>query len=244
MDAAAKKKYLSKIQKLMRLADKTSSPAEAASALSKAQAFMKEHGLSESEVVFSEIGTSESKVSPSDAEKLPRYMTILAMTIEKAFAVKCLVSWRFTQSFKRKRVVKFYGLDGRDIAAAYIFDVLTRQLKQARKDFQASHCGWLSPKSKATHADQFCEGWASGAYHAVKALVVSDEQESKMSSYAKKLHEAGVGEAKTRESRNGDKNSHATYLGYREGRQAKVFHGVDGNNGIPALIANQGGDHA
>lgn len=41
MDAAAKKKYLSKIQKLMRLAENTTSPAEAASAMSKAQAFMR-----------------------------------------------------------------------------------------------------------------------------------------------------------------------------------------------------------
>ncbi|WP_288429391.1 DUF2786 domain-containing protein, partial [uncultured Pantoea sp.] len=61
MNDAAKKKYLAKIQKLMRLAENTSSPAEAANALSKAQAFMKEHGLSETEVVFSEISTSVSK---------------------------------------------------------------------------------------------------------------------------------------------------------------------------------------
>ena len=71
---------------------------------------MKEHGLSESEITFSEISTSESKSAPSDAEKLPRYMSFLCSTIEKAFAVKCPVSWRLTPSFTRKRVVKFYGL--------------------------------------------------------------------------------------------------------------------------------------
>jgi hypothetical protein len=241
MDEKAKKKYLAKIQKLMRLAENTSSPAEAANALSKAQAFMREHGLSESEVVFSEISTSESKTSPSDAEKLPRYMGFLVATIEKAFAVKCLVSWRSTPSFRLKRVVKFYGLDGRDVAAAYIFDVLTRQIKQARKDFQANHCSWLRSKRKATLADQFCEGWASGAYHAVKALEVSEEQESKMNAYAEKLRDEGVREVKTRKTEKSDKPSHAAYLGYREGMHAKVFHGVNGHSNSPALIGLEGG---
>lgn len=236
MDNAAKKKYLAKIQKLMRLAENTSSPAEAASALSKAQAFMKEHGLSESEVIFSEISTSESKSAPSDAEKLPRYMNFLCLTIEKAFAVKCLLSWRRTPSFTRKRVVKFYGLDGRDVAAAYIFDVLTRQIKQARKEFQVSHCGRLPAKRKAQLADQFCEGWASGAYHAVQELVISEEQESKMSAYTEKLNNEGVGEAKTRKSKDADKPSHAKYLGYREGMHAKVFHGVNGQSNSPSLL--------
>ncbi|NIF20609.1 DUF2786 domain-containing protein [Candidatus Pantoea multigeneris] len=235
MDSAAKKKYLAKIQKLMRLAENTSSPAEAANALSKAQAFMREHGLSESEVIFSEISTSESKSAPSDAEKLPRYMSFLCSTIEKAFAVKCLVSWRLTPSLNRKRVVKFYGLDGRDIAAAYIFDVLTRQIKQARKEFQLTHCGSLAAKRKAQLADQYCEGWASGAYHAVQELIISEEQSSKMNAYSKKLDDEGVGEAKTRNSTKSDKPSHAAYLGYREGMHTKVFHGVDGNNS-PALI--------
>ena len=236
MDAINKKKYLAKIKKLMRLAENTSSPAEAANALSKAQAFMKEHGLSESEVVLSDVSTSESKNSPSDAEKIPRYMGWLASTIEKAFAVKCVLGWRLTHSLTRKRVVKFYGLDGRDVAAAYIFDVLTRQIKQARKDFQSQHCGRLSPKRKALLADQFCEGWASGAYHAVQELVISGEQQSKMSAYSEKLKEDGMKEAKSRKANDSDKPSMAASLGYRQGMQAKVFHGVDGSCNSPALI--------
>ncbi len=185
---------------------------------------MKEHGLSETEVVFSEISTSESKSSPSNAEKLPEYMAILAMTIEKAFAVKCLVSWRLTASHHYKRVVKFYGLDGRDVAAAYIFDVLTRQIKQARKQFQNDHCGRYMPKHKAKLADEFCKGWASGAYHAVKKMAISEEQELKMSSYAKKIADDGVGEAKSRRS-SGDDNSYAAYMGYRKVQRRRFITG-------------------
>lgn len=235
MNDAAKKKYLAKIQKLMRLAENTSSPAEADNAISKAQAFMKEHGLSETEVVFSEISTSVSKSAPSNAEKLPEYMAILAMTVEKAFAVKCLVSWRLTANHHYKRVVKFYGLDGRDVSAAYIFDVLTRQIKQARKQFQNDHCGRYMPKHKAKLADEFCKGWASGAYHAVKKMAISEDQELKMSSYAKKIAEDGVGEAKSRRS-SGDDNSYAAYMGYREGSKAKVYHGVDGSSDKTKMI--------
>lgn len=240
MESAAKKKYLAKIQKLMRLAENTSSPAEAANALSKVQAFMKEHGLSESEVMFSEISTSDSKTSPSDAQKIPKYMSFLASTIEKAFAVKCLFGWRLTPSFTNKRVVKFYGLDGRDITAAYVFDVLVRQIKIARKDFQNTHCGRLPPKRKAELADQFCEGWASGAYHAVQEMVISEEQESKISAYGDMLKNGGMKTVTTRKDLESDRKSHAALsMGYREGMNAKVFHGVDGQSSSPALIGTK-----
>ncbi|MCU5775192.1 DUF2786 domain-containing protein [Winslowiella arboricola] len=236
---AARKKYLAKIQKLMRLASNTSSPHEAASAMAKAQAFMREHGLSESEVTFAEISTSASKSAPSDAVKMPYYMIILASTVEKAFGVRSIYGWRWTSSRKPKRVVSFYGHDGRDIAAAYVFDVLTRQLRAARKEFQRDHC-WRYRQSKIVAlADKFCEGWVSGAWHAVQAMAVSEEQQEQMAAYTDRMKADGVKEAKAREAKECSGNQKAAWLGYQEGKNTKLYHGVDGQQTEPARLALQ-----
>ncbi|HIA7423700.1 TPA: DUF2786 domain-containing protein, partial [Escherichia coli] len=42
-----KSKYIAKIKKLLRLARGTSSPEEAANAIAKTQAYMRQHGISE-----------------------------------------------------------------------------------------------------------------------------------------------------------------------------------------------------
>lgn len=238
---AARKKYLAKIQKLMRLAKNTSSPQEAANALSKAQAFMREHGLSESEVTFSEISTSSSKGAPSDAVKIPKYMGHLGAVIEKAFGVKCIYSWRTTPSRAYKRVVNFYGHDGRDIVAAYVFDVLTRQLKNARENFKKEHCYRHSAAKATALADKFCEGWAAGAYHAVQEMVLREEQAEQLKSYSEQLASQGVKEAKVRSAKDTKGSNQAGHLGYCEGKNAKVYHGVDGSQSAAQISLMVGG---
>lgn len=243
-DDNARKKYMAKIQKLMRLANNTSSPEEAASAIAKAQAFMREHGISDTEVTFLEVSSSSSKGAPSDAKKMPLYMSHLASTIEKAFVVKCVFSWRMTSRWTPKRVVSFYGQDGRDVVAAYAFDVLSRQLRAARKSFHDSHLRRYARKNATALADKFCEGWASGAFHAVNALVISEEQSQQMQAYSEKMKSDGVVEAKTREAKQCSGHQKAAWLGYSEGKNARIHHGVSTTHKDPeALGFNAGGNH-
>lgn len=243
-DGNARKKYMAKIQKLMRLANNTSSPEEAASAIAKAQAFMREHGISDTEVTFSEISSSSSKGAPSDAKKMPLYMSHLASTIEKAFAVKCVFSWRRTASYALRRVVSFYGQDGRDIVAAYAFDVLSRQLRAARKNYQDTHLRRYVRKNKAALSDKFCEGWVSGAYHAVNALVISGVQSQQMQAYTEKMESEGVAAVKTREAKQCNGHQQAATLGYSEGKNARIHHGVSTTYKDPEAIGfRHGGDH-
>lgn len=63
-----KSKYLDKIKKLLRLAKGTSSPEEAANAMAKAQAYMREYGLNETDVEFTTIKEADSAGAPSDAK--------------------------------------------------------------------------------------------------------------------------------------------------------------------------------
>ncbi|WP_426817890.1 DUF2786 domain-containing protein [Winslowiella sp. 2C04] len=239
----ARKKYMAKIQKLMRLANNTSSPEEAASAISKAQAFMREHGISDTEVTFSEISSSSSKGAPSDAKKIPLYMAHLAATIEKAFAVKCVLTWRRTASWTLKRVVSFCGQDGRDVVAAYAFDVLSRQLRAARKNFKDTHLRRYARKNITALADQFCEGWAAGAYHAVSAMVLPEEQAQQMKAYAERMKSDGTEEAKTRLAKECNGHQQAAWLGYSEGKNAKVYHGVGTTHNEPGAIGFSSGSN-
>lgn len=230
----ARKKYLAKIQKLMRLAGNTSSPEEAASAISKAQAFMREHGISDTEVTFSEISTSSSKGAPSDAEKIPKYMSILCGVIEKAFGVKCILTWRWTNYSRRpKRVVSFYGQDGRDVVAAYAFDVLTRQLRSARREFQQRYCRHYGKSVSVSMADNYCEGWVSGAWYAVQEMVITEAQSAQMKSYTESK---GMKSAKTRDARECGGKNIALRAGYRDGEKAKLYHGVNTHHKDPAQI--------
>lgn len=173
-------------------------------------------------------------VAPSDAQKMPLFMSHLAATIEKAFAVKCVFSWRRSSAGNLKRVVSFYGQDGRDVVAAYAFDVLTRQLQAARRKFKAKEA-WRY-KNPITLADKFCEGWASGAYHAVTALVLSEEQGQQMEAYAEKMKSDGVAAAKTRDAKKCNGHLQAARLGYSEGKNAKIHHGVSTAYQAPAAI--------
>ncbi|QEW31987.1 DUF2786 domain-containing protein [Erwinia billingiae] len=225
LNETSRKKYLAKIQKLMRLAGNTSSPEEAASAISKAQAFMREHGISDTEVTFSEISTSSSKGAPSDAEKIPKYMSYLCSTIEKAFGVKCLLTWRWTNYSRRpKRVVSFYGQDGRDVVAAYAFDVLTRQLRTARREFQKAYCTHYVRSVSISLADNYCEGWVSGAWHAVQEMVITEAQSEQMEAYTERK---SMSAARTRDARECRGKDIALQAGFRDGEKTKIYHGVD-----------------
>lgn len=237
MSTGDKEKYLNKIQKLLRLSKSASSPHEAANALAKAQAFMRQHNLSEQDVLLTDIGEATSRTAPSDAEKVPKYLAYLAQVICTAFGVQSYFGWRLTASGKLKRAVSFIGPAGREVVAAYAFDVLVRQLRQARKDFQAAHCRRVRPATKVARADLFCEGWTMGAYQAIEALVVSEEEEAVMAVYTEKRRSQGVGTLKTREAKtNVAGGSRAMMSGYAEGQKARIHHGVNGEQGAVKQI--------
>lgn len=151
-----KDKYIAKIKKLLRLARGTSSPEEAANAIAKAQAYMRQHGISENDAKLFDIQEAASAGAPSDASTPPRYMHILCDLVCKAFGVECYISGEYRASGSLKRHVRFYGSDSRPEIAAYAFDVLSRQMMAERKKYQDKHCkrcgrprGWPVATSSA-----------------------------------------------------------------------------------------------
>lgn len=214
-------KLLQKIRKLLALA-KSSNPYEAAVAMRQAQKLMRERNINQVEV---EIGEARSK--QAFANKTPKYIHLLAATVETAFGVKGY----FESGLKTSAV--FYGQAERPEIASYCFDVLYRQLAKAREEFNVTQDKRLKRATKINRADLFCEGWVSGVYRTIKefALQLSEEEEEKLTSYQQHLNaKHAFREAEIRESKSTGRSSSDTakQLGYRQGRQVELHHGVNG----------------
>ncbi|EJG5660969.1 DUF2786 domain-containing protein, partial [Salmonella enterica] len=198
-----KEKYLARIKKLLRLARGTSSPEEAMNAMAKAQAYMCKYGVSESDVELSEVREFASNGAPSDARSVPRYMHGLCTLVCRAFGVECYIGGRWRSSRSLKRYVNFYGPDSRPEIAAYAFDVLSRQMKAARKAYQDRHCKRCKPATRVARGDQFCEGWCSGAARVIQAFSVSPQEAGLMERYTQRLRERkDVRDGEMREAKN------------------------------------------
>lgn len=243
MVATTRQKYLDKVQKLMKLAKSASSPHEAASAIAKAQAFMREYNLSEHEVRFTDMGQHSTKGAPSEAEKIPVYLNNLAHLICRAFGVDCYFDRGYTAGGNLKRTLTFYGPSGREVIAAYAFDVLSRQMKVARKEYQDKHCKRCKVATKIARGDAFCEGWVNGAWGVIKSFEVSEEESANLKEYGELLaQENGLITAETRNTKQLNGSDIAGDHGYRAGQNARLHHGVNGHSDdSPLSLTNSNG---
>ncbi|GAB3225447.1 DUF2786 domain-containing protein [Pseudaeromonas pectinilytica] len=212
------KRILDKIKKLMALAG-SSNPHEAANALRKAQILMREHQLSESDVELSDIAEhSATLANPSKAQ--PKWSSNLMVMIQKAFGITCYFNPGLRRCF-------FVGYQDRAEIAAYCYTVLARQLKTARREFQASLNKRLKPKTKTARADLFCEGWVSGVYQQVRDLVPSEKEQALVKQYMSEKH-ARLTAAKVREANATVRDQDAGYAGFIAGKRVKLNAGVGG----------------
>lgn len=233
----SKEKYLAKIKKLLRLAKNTSSPEESANALAKVQAYMREYGLSENDVELSEVRESASTGAPSDARSVPCYMHGLCSLVCRAFGVECYIGGRWRSSRSLKRHVCFYGPDSRPEIAAYAFDVLSRQMKAARKAYQDKHCKRCKPATRIARGDQFCEGWCYGAAQVIKPFDITPQEAGLMELYTRQLRrQQRVRDGEMREAKECRGADSASTAGYYEGTNVTLHQGVNGRGDAPLGI--------
>lgn len=231
MATTTRQKYLDKVQKLLKLAKSASSPHEAASAIAKAQAFMREYGLREHEVRFTEMGQCSTKGAPSNAKKVPVYLSHLSHLICRAFGVNCFFSWGYTPNGNVKRTLTFYGLSSREVIAAYAFDVLSRQMKEARKIYQDKHCKRCKLATKIARGDAFCQGWVNGAWEAIKSLEIGEEESVNLKEFGALLaRENDFTDMVTREAKQLNGSDIAGGHGYIAGQNARLHQGVNGQS--------------
>lgn len=225
----SKSKYLAKIKKLLRLAKGTSSPEEAANAISKAQAYMRQHSISETDAELSEVQEATSAGAPSDASTSPRYMHHLCRVVCNAFGVECYISGDYRASGSLRRNVHFYGPDSRPEIAAYAFDVLSRQMMAERKKYQGKHCKRCKPSTRVARGDQFCEGWVFGASKVIAVYEVSSEEKSRLELYKDNLHSLkGLRDGEMRTAKTCRGAEFAATAGYIAGKNARLHQGING----------------
>lgn len=132
-----REKILTKIQKCLRLS-KSSEPHEAAAALRQAQAMMRQHSVSDEELMGIEV-KNVLVITPAPAmKKCPLGFAHLVSIIQTAFGVDAVMERAYVAG-KPRLAFRYFGVGGRPELAAYAHDVVWRQLwgswNKYRKDF-------------------------------------------------------------------------------------------------------------
>ncbi|CNK23122.1 Protein of uncharacterised function (DUF2786) [Yersinia frederiksenii] len=232
-----KEKYLAKIKKLLNLSKHSTNSNEAANAMSQAQNLMREHGLTSVDIDLMEINEAGSKGAPSHAQAVPKYMGLLADIICRAFGVKCYMTFKRNYYTTAQRQVIFYGPNERPQIAAYAFDVLSRQMMKARREYTASMRKSIKVSTKIARGDTFCEGWVIGAYQVIKDFTVTDTEATLITAYHRKLQkDIGLQSGDMREAKKCRGADDAAETGYRAGKDASLHHAVNGTDSQHALI--------
>ena len=228
-----KEKYLQRIKKLLAMSRNNSSAEEAALALRHAQRLMETHQLTEADATLLDINEASTNKSPSQAKTMPEYMALLAIMVARVFGVKHYLSFGQEQAGKpAKRTITYYGPGERPQIAAYSFEVLGRQLTNARREYIASLRKNIKTSTKTARADTFCSAWVEGAYYVVTDFVVSDTESALIESNRIKNLSVGMKTLETRKPGKARGVDIAAVQGFSTGQKVQLLHGVNGNESV------------
>lgn len=216
-------RILDKIKKLLALAKSTSNEHEAANAMRKVQALMREHQLTDTDVALHEVSEKACKCI-NQGEKQPNWSTVLSHTISKAFGISHIYSW---DSRPVRRTVIFFGMADRVEIGTYCYEVLAPQLLKARKAYLATLNKRLKTASKTNRADLFAEGWISTVYHKIERLVPTEQEQGLVKLYQDKRFTNRTG-LKTRETKENKRDMGSYYEGAAQGKHVRLNAGVAG----------------
>ena len=204
-----KEKILVKIKKCLALS-RSANEFEAAQALKHAQMLMEQHDLTENDVDMADVAEYRVK----SAHTLPSWHWSLIHICSRAFGCE-----RFLSHGNGGQVV-FLGVGGRAELAAYAYEVLLRQLKQARRMFMKTELSRVRiQKNKTYRADMFCQGWVDTVCSTVHAFAMRDGEKELLTRYL----EGRYGKMGTAKLRDVKVTGHAKNSGdssYWDGRDA------------------------
>lgn len=220
-------RLVSLVRKLLELARRNSNAHEAGLALARAQKLMAKYGISELDASLSTVQQASSQGAPSEARRaLPEWMSRLAWTVGSAFGCRLYFSWRDKASGPRRNVT-FYGFSERPAVAAYAFDVLSRQLKDATAIYLKTQDKRLKMSTRRVRAEQFRAGWVYGVQRVVTTFQVTELEQQLMTRW---LENQQMGELQTRAVKACRGDAVARLQGYLAGKNARLHHGVQGTD--------------
>ncbi|AWR82837.1 DUF2786 domain-containing protein [Salmonella enterica subsp. enterica serovar Virchow] len=239
-DAARQEQLIKRIRKLLALSRNNSNSHEAGQALSRAQALMRKHGITELDADISVIKTSSSKGAPSEAEKVPVWMGRLMNVVAGAFGCHTYLDWRITTGGYWRRIVTFYGFGERPVVAAYAFDVLCRQMQKATKEYLSTQSRKLKQSTRRARAAMFRDGWVYGVRDVVDVFRLTEDETCVMNTWLQNQQFEGM--VVFREVKDCYGGDHARWQGYNEGKKATLHHGVDSRDLRPESLISGGGE--
>lgn len=165
MSPEEKDRIISKIKRCLALS-KSSNENEAATALRQASLMMQKYNINQDDIDASDINSVEAETR--FGKHPATYQIMLSNLICKLFGCKVF----FIRNKCRNSKFVFLGEDMYATIASYAFDVLHRQLAQARKTYMKTELkGLMYSKNKRTRADVFCQGWISAVKGKVENIV-------------------------------------------------------------------------
>lgn len=111
--------------------------------------------------------------------------------------------------------------------------MLYRKLQSARKEFLTKQNRNLKRRTLIARGDSFCEGWVVGVNDNVKRFAMTSEEKQKLDDYKSSVFDSQKwSESTVREVGNTKDYGASQSEGYKQGKQVKLNHGVNGKETV------------
>lgn len=217
---------LRKIKKCLALSA-SDNAAEAASALAKAHDLMARHGITQDNVVLSEVQSCIS--NPTGTRNIPAHMEYLARIVCDVFGCEAIKEVRMVMG-EWKNTLRFVGYGSDAEVAAYAYDVLRKKLNRDRCEYIKTLQPRVSRSTKTRKGDVFARAWVGAVKIKVETLkkpLAGDDsliEKWKHQTYGENLQKPKIS---IRESRPHDLD--AKIKGEEKGHDVNLFAGVTGS---------------
>lgn len=219
-----------KIQKLLALSQ-SSNQHEAANALAKAQLLMEKYGLNQKSIEMSKIGSIE-KEGLVRALDLPDWYKGFTGVIARCFGVRTVMH-RVPGSKSREwcsSVVVFVGQKDRIELASYCYEVVGRQLLQARKEYN-KQLGKMDANRKWKLVEAYCVGFITSLEAKVRTFALDPSEKELVEEKLKEMF-SRLNQSQMKEKRVSREEYRAMQEGEEHGEQVSLFMPMGGQESL------------
>lgn len=237
-------KTIERIRKLLRMAEDTSSPNEAAIAADRAARLMRKHQLDNADVVMQDLEDGDALIrSKADwsYKSIPGWLQSLAVSIAKVTDTQA----RIARVQGNRSTVEFAGYQP-DVELAqwltvYLYDQITQQSTAHRNECAASaHPPFEYQNSPRRYMRSFRDGICSGIREKLAEFYADGDPETADTARAMVTAKKNAIEREFGRARYKASNRSQAYSAYQNGQKAadrvNVSRGVSGRSSGPALI--------
>ncbi|EKB8747607.1 DUF2786 domain-containing protein [Salmonella enterica] len=221
---SASEKVLSRIKKLMALADNTVNAHEAAVALRQAQALMMKYGMAPEAVALAEITSETCRNIPSNVLSVPGWLNALVTVVCMTAGCRSYYGWYQHSDRKKRRSVTFYGVGERPAVACYLFGVVCRQLKRDAEHYLHTACTHplLKLSTIRRRMDEYRLYWVAGVWSVLESVEPESSEKAVLDQWLSR-QQRSLTPAKVRQPEGCRNASKVRQAAWTAGSQAEIF---------------------